>query len=90
MSATTYMRNTFTSTALLAKAIRATSLTTEKTRGERVEAPQRDFVEKDHWDQALDGVYDASKETEEVIMGRKRKGCWVHRGRKGVLDFIRI
>ena len=68
----------------IAKAIRNTSLATEKSRGERVEAPQRDFVEKDHWDQALDGVYDAPKETEEAIMGQKRKGCWVHRGRKGV------
>ena len=32
----------------------------------------------------MDGVFDPAKEVEEEFFGRTRKGCWVHRGRKGV------
>ena len=44
------------------KKIRETALTTERSRGSRVAAPQREFVESASWDVALDGVFDPSKE----------------------------
>ena len=64
--------------------IRQASLTMEKSRGERVGAPQREFVETANWDVNLDGVFDPANEVEEEIFGKVRKGCWVQRGRAGV------
>ena len=49
-------------------------------------APKKQFVEAEHWDEAKDGMYDTSKETEVVIFGKKRKGIWKQVGRTGVWD----
>ena len=47
-----------------------------KTMKTAVAGRDRDFVEKEHWDEKLDGKYDASKEVTELIHGKIRKGCW--------------
>ena len=45
---------------------------------------ERNFIEKEHWDEKLDGKYDKSKEITEFIQGRTRTGCWKWIGRAGV------
>ena len=45
---------------------------------------ERNFIEKEHWDEKLDGKYDSSKEVTEFLQGKSRKGCWKWIGRAGV------
>lgn len=49
-------------------------------------APRKQFVEAEHWDEKLDGIYDASKEVEVTVFGKKRKGVYKQLGRTGVWD----
>ena len=49
-----------------------------------VEGRERVFIEKKFWDEKLDGRYDASKETSEVLHGATRIGCWKWTSREGV------
>ena len=55
-----------------------------KTLKTGVAGRDKDFIEKDCWDEKLDGVYDVSKEVTELIHGHLLKGCWKWTGRKGV------
>jgi len=64
-----------------------TSLTTEKVEDQGWEAPDWDFVAKDKWDTAKDGVFDTSKVTTRVIFGQSLEGIWVLRGREGVFKW---
>ena len=52
----------------------------------KIKGRQRRFVETANWDEKEDGVFDKTKEVEDFIHGKFRKGCWVFVGRKGVWE----
>ena len=56
---------------------------TQKTSFKR---PKKQFVEAHCWDEKQDGKYDASKEVEELVFGKTKKGVWKQVGRVGVWD----
>jgi hypothetical protein len=82
----------FTASGKLARRLSTTGTTKMKSRYVEVRQQtkttiagrERAFVEKEHWDEKLDGTYDASKETTEVLLGKVRRGCWKWIGRPGV------
>ena len=59
-----------------------------KVASSKIRGPKRRFIESTDWDENLDGVFDKTKEVEEVLRGKTRKGIWVLVGRKGVWDAI--
>ena len=61
-------------------------LSFEESLGSSIRGRKRQFVETEHWNEKEDGVFDKSKEVEEFIMGKTRKGCWVFKGRAGVWE----
>ena len=63
---------------------RFVKLSSEKLEESGFEAPEWDFVCKDQWNEKLDGVYDPTKVVVHTILGAKREGIWVQRGREGV------
>ena len=63
---------------------RYTTLTTTKSDKITFEGPAYDFVMTEAFDPKLDGEWDPTIETKQMIMGKLRDGVWVLRGREGV------
>ena len=54
------------------------------TSAKRIKGRAREFVETANWDVQVAAVFDKSKEVDEYIHGKWRKGCWKYTGRQGV------
>ncbi len=63
---------------------RFTSLATIKSEKVSFEGPEFEFVTSDAFNPKLDGEWDPAKVTCQFILGAKREGIWILRGREGV------
>ena len=66
------------------KKVKSRYVEVRKTTKTSIEGRAREFIEKEHWQEKLDGPYDAAKEVTEQIHGKARKGIWKWTGREGV------
>ena len=64
----------------------ASTLDTVLKETTRLSKPKMQFVTVEHWDDAIDGKFDAANVCEENVFGKVQKGIWKKVGRDGVYD----
>ena len=64
-----------------------TKLLTKHVEESGFDCPDWDFISKEAWDPKIDGPWDASKMTTQVIFGVNKEGVWVRKGREGVFHW---
>ncbi len=63
-----------------------TYLTEERSAGQKLKKPKLQFVDVNHWDEALYGKLDRSKIEVETIAGQEVRGVWRMIGKEGHYD----